>query len=167
MLGLLDQTVVKRIYPHQLISYTPERDLAFVEINQRLRKLHPEIIEEVVRSLEMQGGKIVRNVETDLLLVNGMFSVSIVIARCQTTASDAMRWLVRMDAGLTPDITIVVRMDAPNQAPLDYYVLPTLDIHGGNLRIREDNGIFLDGYRFETLDYFFGMAQTVRVGVAA
>lgn len=152
---------------YQLISYTPDRDLAFVEINRRLRRLHPEIIEEVVRSLEKQGGTVVRNAETDLLTVNGMLSVSIVIARCQTTASDAMRWLVRMDAGLTPDLTIVVRMDAPNEAPLDYYVLPTLDIHGGNLRIREDNGIFLDGYRFESLDYFFGMAQTVRAGVAA
>lgn len=57
--------------------------------------------------------------------------------------------------------------DAPNQAPLDYYVLPSLDVHGTRLRIKEDNGIFLDGYRYESLDYFFGIAQTVRAGAAA
>ena len=58
-------------------------------------------------------------------------------------------------------------MDAPNRAPLDYYLLPTLDVHLARLRIKEDNGLFLDGYRYESLDYFFGMAQTVRAGQAA
>ena len=58
-------------------------------------------------------------------------------------------------------------MDAPNQAPLDYYILPSLDIQSARLRIKEDNGIFLDGYRFESLDYFYGIAQTVRAGAAS
>jgi hypothetical protein len=58
-------------------------------------------------------------------------------------------------------------MDPPNQAALDYYVLPALDVRAGALRIKEDNGIFLDGYRFETLDYFFRMAEMVSVEVAA
>lgn len=152
---------------YQLVAYLPERDFAFIEINRRLRRLHPGIVEEVVRSLEQHGGTIVRDGRTDLLRVNGMLSVSIVIARCQTTPSDALRWMVRLDAGLAPDLTIVVRMDAPNQAPLDYYVLPSLDVRQARLRIREDNGIFLDGYRYESLEYFFGMAQMVRVGMAA
>ena len=81
--------------------------------------------------------------------------------------SDAIRWTVRFDSGLAPDLTIAVRMDSSNQAPLDYYVLPSLDIRDPRLRIKEDNGIFLDGYRYDSLDYFFGMAQTVRAGVAA
>jgi hypothetical protein len=96
-----------------------------------------------------------------------MLSVSVVIARCTVTPADAYRWSVRLDAGLVPDLTVVVRMDAPNQAPLDYYVLPALDVRAVRLRIKEDNGIFLDGYRYESLDYFFGIAQTVRAGVAA
>jgi hypothetical protein len=58
-------------------------------------------------------------------------------------------------------------MDSSNQVPVDYYILPSLDIQEARLRIKEDNGIFLDGYRYESLDYFYGMAQTIRVGVAA
>lgn len=96
-----------------------------------------------------------------------MLVISVVIARCQTTLTDAMRWTVRLEEGLQPDLTIAVRMDAPNRAPLDYYVLPSLDVTSTRLRIKEDNGIFLDGYRFDSLDYVYGMAQTVRAGVAA
>jgi hypothetical protein len=58
-------------------------------------------------------------------------------------------------------------MDAANEAALDYYVLPSLEVRGTAVRIKEDNGAYLDGYRFDTLDYFFGMAELVRVGVAA
>lgn len=152
---------------YHMVDYRPDRDFAFIEINRRLRRLHPGVVDEVIRSLEKHGGKVVRDDETDLLLLNGMLSVSIVIARCQATPADALRWRVRLDAGLAPDLTLVVRMDAPNQTPLDYYLLPSLDIHEARLRIKEDNGIFLDGYRYESLEYFFGMAQTVRVEVAA
>jgi DNA invertase Pin-like site-specific DNA recombinase len=150
-----------------LIDYDPGRDLSFIEINRRLRQLHPRIIDDAVRALEKNGGVVTRDADTDLLGVNGMLTVSIVIARCYATASGAFRWTVRLDMGLDPDLTIAVRMDTPNEAPLDYYVLPSLDVHGVRLRIREDNGIFLDGYRYESLDYFFGMAQTVRARVAA
>jgi hypothetical protein len=31
----------------------------------------------------------------------------------------------------------------------------------------EENGIYLDAYRFETLDYFLGMAQRVKIQEAA
>jgi DNA invertase Pin-like site-specific DNA recombinase len=152
---------------YQMIDYRPERDLSFIEVNQRLRKLHPEVVDEVVRSFERTGGTVERDARTDLLLINRMLTASIVIARCRTTASDLLRWTVRLDAGLEPDITIAVRMDAQNRAPLDYYVLPSLDVRGARLRIKEDNGIFLDAYRFESLDYFFGMMQAVRAGHAA
>jgi DNA invertase Pin-like site-specific DNA recombinase len=152
---------------YQLIDYLPDRDFAYVEINRRLRQLHPEIMAQIVRALEAHGGTVTRDPKSDLILVNGMHSVSIVISRCQVSQADALRWLVRLDAGLTPDLTIVVRMDTVNRAPLDYYVLPSLDVKEARLRIKEDNGLFLDGYRYESLEYFLGIAQTVRAGVAA
>ena len=152
---------------YRLIAYRPDRDLSFIEINRRLRQLHASIVDDAIHSLEQNGGAVTRDPDTDLLSVNGMLNVSIVIARCITTPADALRWTLRFDVDLFPDLTIAVRMDGPNRAPLDYYVLPTLDVHLARLRIKEDNGIFLDGYRYESLDYFFGMAQTVRTGLAA
>ncbi len=152
---------------YALIGYTPERDYAFIEINRRLRRLHPNIVDGVVQSIEALGGKVVRDPETDLMHVNGMITASIVLSRCQRTPAGAYRWMVQLDEGLAPDLTVAVRMDAANEAALDYYILPSLDVRGAAVRIREDNGAYLDGYRFDTLDYFFGMAELVRVGAAA
>ena len=36
-----------------------------------------------------------------------------------------------------------------------------------NLRVAEENGIYLDGYRFDTLDYFLGMAERIKFQEAA
>ena len=152
---------------YDLVEYTPDRDYAFLEINRRLRRLQPEVVEEVLHSLEAHGGQVAVDPMTDLVRLNGMLTVSVVLARCQSTPADALRWKVHLDASLGPDLTLVIRMDPQNQAPLDYYLLPALDLQEAQLRMKEDNGLFLDGYRFESLEYFFGMAQLVRVGVAA
>ncbi len=49
----------------------------------------------------------------------------------------------------------------------DYYLLPALDMTWGKLRMAEENGIYLDAYRFEALDYFYGMAERSRIEEAA
>jgi hypothetical protein len=75
--------------------------------------------------------------------------------------------MVRLDEGLRPDITIAIRMNASNDTPRDYYLLPAIDMTWENLRVAEDNGIYLDAYRFDSLDYFFGMAERCRIEEAA
>ena len=74
-----------------------------------------------------------------------------------------MRWHIRLEQERPPDITIAVRMDATNEGIRDYYVLPGIDMIWENLRIAEANGIYLDAYRFDTLDFFFGMAERVNL----
>ena len=101
--------------------------------------------------------------ETDLLHLNGELRVSIVLCRHISTPGGASRWVVRLDASLKPDITIAVRMDATNEGIRDYYLLPGLDMTWENLRMAEENGSYLDAYRFENLDYFGGMAERVRI----
>ena len=147
---------------YELIGYAPERDYRYIEINRQLRQLHPELIAEVVRALEGVGGS-VRRLENDLMLVNEQFTVSIVLSRCQQTKAGTRRWLIRLDEGLAPDLSIAVRMDATNKSVLDYYLLPAIDVATTVLCVREENGIYIDAYRFESLDYFYGMAQQVHV----
>jgi hypothetical protein len=80
------------------------------------------------------------------------------VVRCQTTAAGSLRWQIRFDAGLWSDITVVVRMDQPNREPLDYYLLPRIDMTAPRLRLADDNGISLDAYRFDTLEFLIGLA---------
>jgi hypothetical protein len=103
------------------------------------------------------GGTAIRDPETDLLLVNGEFSASVLIARCFSTAAGYRRWKLRLDTVLRPDITVAVRMEADNEAIRDYYLLPMLDMREAVLRLCDYNGLSLDAYRFDTLDRFRSM----------
>lgn len=95
--------------------------------------------------------------------------MSIVIARSTRTPSGALRWKIRLDASLCPDITLALRMDAANSQVLDYYILPWIDvaIANGPLRLREENGVSLDAYRCETLDPFIHLTRRASVRRAA
>jgi hypothetical protein len=54
-------------------------------------------------------------------------------------------------------------MDQPNIDPLDYYLLPRIDMSAPHLRLAENNGISLDSYRFETLEPLFAMVARVEL----
>jgi DNA invertase Pin-like site-specific DNA recombinase len=155
------------IRAYQLVGYTPDRDYQFIETNRQLRSMHPVIIQEVIERIRELGGVINRDPSTDLLTVNDEFTASIVIARCRHTCAGSYRWFIRLDTGLTPDITVAVRMDADNSAALDYYLLPRIDITFEKLLLAEDNGVSLDTYRFANLVFFFGMAKRTRVWEAS
>ena len=146
---------------YELVGFSPDRDYRYIEINRALRRMHPNLVAEVIAGIEQAGGSVKQDPATDLLTINGEFTASIVVVRCQTTASGSLRWQIRFDVGLWPDITVAVRMDGPNQNALDYYLLPRIDMTAPRLRLAEDNGISLDAYRFPTLDAFFGLATRV------
>ncbi len=152
---------------YRLVGYTPRRDYRYIEINQTLRRLHPEMVDDIVAGLTEAGAVVQRAEGSDLLDVNGEFSLSIVIVRCKETPTGALRWRLRFDTGLDPDITIAVRMDARNRQPLDFYLFPKLDVASAQIRLAEENGLSLDAYRFETLDILHELAAPVSIREAA
>lgn len=155
------------IRAYRLIGYTPERDYRYIEINRRLRAMHPNIVQDTLGQLESIGASVEHDEQSGMLLVNDEYTASIVLSRCRQTSAGSLRWLIRLDVGLAPDITIVVRMSASNDQAADYYLLPRIDVMRSSLRLEESNGVWLDTYRFDTLDYFFEMAARARIEVAA
>jgi hypothetical protein len=125
------------------------------------------VVQSVIADLTSHGAFAILDESTDAVLLNGELRVSIVLCRHQATPAGAARWMIRLDDSLRPDITIAVRMEAGNEHIRDYYLLPACDLTFEKLRIAEDNGVHLDGYRFENLDYFFEMAERARVEEAA
>ncbi|MEF3062289.1 recombinase family protein [Ralstonia solanacearum] len=148
---------------YQAVGFAPDRDYQYVEVNRFLRRLHPEIVTHTERVIADLGGSVERDPATDLLTVNQEFSVSLVLSRCQILDSGSRRWKVRFDTSLVPDITVAVRLDTPNQAPLDYYLLPRLDFGLPRISLADHNGFELECYRFDNLDYLYGMAKRSRV----
>jgi DNA invertase Pin-like site-specific DNA recombinase len=152
---------------YKLIGYDPQIDYAFVEINRRLRQQHPALVSTVIHGIEALGACAQWDTDSDLLRVNNELRVSIVLCRHIVTKGGSSRWVIRLDEALKPDITVAVRMDAANEGIRDYYLLPAIDMTWGNLRLAEENGIYLDAYRFETLDYFLKMAERAQIQEAA
>ena len=64
---------------------------------------------------------------------------------------------------LEPDITIAIRLNENNSSPLDYYLLPRLDFGSLGISLAERNGIEFESYRFDDLQYLYGMAERTRI----
>jgi DNA invertase Pin-like site-specific DNA recombinase len=148
---------------YELIGFTPDRDYRYIEINRALRRMHPQIVTDTIEGIKNAGGWVEQDSVTDLLSINSEFKASIVIVRCRTTTAGSSRWQIRFDVGLWPDITVAVRMDQQNDSPLDYYLLPRIDMTTPRLRLAENNGTALDSYRFDSLDSFFALTARVKL----
>nr|WP_277666017.1 recombinase family protein [Novosphingobium lindaniclasticum] len=147
---------------YALVGYRPRRDYRYIEINRALRRKHPEVLEAVAAGLREGGGEVRHDPATDMLWVNDEFSVSVVISRCLLTGAGSRRWQLRLDTGLLPDITVVVRMDDANCAALDYYLLPRIDVLSERVRLADHNGLVLDAYRQLDLNLLFSFSsQTI------
>jgi hypothetical protein len=149
------------------VGFTPERDFAFIEMNRKLREAHAEHCEMLVTRLREVGASVRQDRITELFIVNEEFSLSMIMARCQPTASGSMRWNLRFDTSLRPDVTIAVRLEPDNQSVRDYYMFPGTDLFTKRLRLSRENGILIDLYRFDDLKFLEGMAERTWIeGVA-
>jgi DNA invertase Pin-like site-specific DNA recombinase len=144
---------------YSLVGFEPAQDYRYLEINKRLRRLHPDIVKDIISGVEATGGMILQDLQTDVLLLNDEVRVAIVIARCCQTAAGNTRWKIRLDALLKPDLTIAVRMDEHNNSVHDYYLLPHLDMREAVLRLAEHNELSFDAYRVRSLDSFYELAK--------
>lgn len=152
---------------YALIGYATGRDYRYLETNRFLRTLHADVVAEVITAIESGSGAVARDPVSDLLTFNGEFTASLAVSRCLTLPSGTSRWKVRIDAGLRPDITVVIRMRPGNEQVQDYYLLPWIDLGEASLRMADENGLHLDAYRFDTLHGFFGLTERVGIRRAA
>ena len=152
---------------YALVGFSPDHDYRYLETNRKLRALHPSVVSLVVDGIVGVGGSVEQDPTTDILTVNSEFRASVVVVRCFQTAAGSLRWKLRLDTALRPDITVAVRMDSANGQPRDYYLLPRLDMQAAVLRLAEYNGLSLDAYRFDTLEPFHRMAARASLRRAA
>jgi DNA invertase Pin-like site-specific DNA recombinase len=152
---------------YRLIGYAPERDYRYIEINRHIRESFPGLLAEIVTGLESTGGSVVCDPVSQLLSINQEFTASIILARSFETSTGALRWRIHFDTGLIPDVTVAVRLDRSNERPLDYYILPSIDMNANRIRMAEDNALSLDAYRFDSLTFFYSMATRTSFWEAA
>jgi len=148
---------------YKLIGYTPARDYSYLELNRALRIRHEQQLTETIEKLEATGATVDRDSEADLLTINGEFTASLILARCRQTPAGAYRWLLRLEQGLNPDITVAARLAPGNESVLDYYLFPNLEDLEDRIRLAPENGINFDVYRFADLHFFVQLAARASI----
>jgi len=151
------------IRAYELIGYTPQKDYSYIEVNKLLRKRHSDIVQIVVHQIKKLGSEVNHCAENDLIIINKEFSISIVIARHKCTECGRSRWKIRFDNLLNPTITIGVRMCSDNQSILDYFLLPHYQFNSSFIQLSQENGVFLDAYRFDSLELLYGLSERAPV----
>ncbi len=145
---------------YRLVGYVPARDYRYLETNRALRLMHPGFVAGVMAGVEGVGGSVRVAGATDLVVVNEEVRLGVNVVRCQTTPAGLLRWKLRLDAGLRPDVTVAIRLQPGNEAVRDYYLLPSLDVaHLDRVGMGEDNGVHLDAFRIDDLEPLYRMLR--------
>jgi hypothetical protein len=110
---------------YTLVGWTPDRDFAYVEVNRNLRRRHADLISSILDELLALGATVSVDSQTDLLKINSEYSASPILARCRETQAGNLRWHLRFEESLNPDIIIAARLKPGNEDILDYYLKPT------------------------------------------
>jgi hypothetical protein len=148
---------------YEQVGFRSERDLDFLEVNRRLRQLHPEIMDRTQHTIAKMGADIWRDPKTDLLHLNQELVISLVLARCQVLPSGRQRWRIRSDpAHYAPDITVAVRLDHRNENELDYFLLPRMDLPEGGFQVTDQNQADFACFRFDDLSFLYGLTERQR-----
>ena len=122
------------------------------------RELLLAIVDTTIFEIKRRGGIVVQDTRTKVLTVNHEFTVRLGIIRCQEKSKDCLRWEIRFDRKTEPDIKIAVRLNGTNDAILDYYIFPKVEVRATHLRLAEDNEISIDRFRSDTLEPLYRMA---------
>jgi len=152
---------------YTLVGWTPDRDFAYVEINRNLRRRHADLISSILDELLALGATVSVDSQTDLLKVNSEYSASLILARCRETSAGNLRWHLRFDESLNPDIIIAARLKPGNEEIMDYYLMPRIDVLRERLNLKPHNGLIWDVYRFQNLNFFMELARRARIEEAA
>lgn len=145
------------------MTLTAHRDLQYIEVNKLLRQRYPEIVNQVIENIQNLGRAIHIDEETGLLIINEEFTASLVLSRCQQIKAGNNRWVIRLDTGLSPDISIIVRMCLLGKEIIDYYLLPSSYLNTPKFRLIENQVNILDSFRFNSLDQFYVMAKRLKL----
>jgi len=146
---------------YELIGWNGRRDCSYIEFNQLMRRKHKSFVDSIAAALRVTGADVETDKEPGLLMLDRQLKVSVVLSSCRETKAGSQRWHIRFDAGLDPDITIVARLDAGNESVRDYYLFPRMDQLRSRLSLAMNNGVCLDLFRFENLDFFYKLSRRV------
>jgi DNA invertase Pin-like site-specific DNA recombinase len=148
---------------YSLLGFKPRARYSHTGLNRRLFAATADLAGLLTRQITEAGATARWEKRGRMLHLNDELRVCIFFIRSYFTSIGSRRWVVRLRPDLKPDLTILVRMDAKNEAVFDYYLLPSLDTVWNISQLSENNGLYLDAYRFASLEFFVGLAARAQL----
>ena len=124
---------------YELVGYAPKKDYSFVGINRRLVAERAPVVRKIIAGVQAVGGIIESVPDSSALLINGEFTIHVMIMRCRFSAIGLPLWKLRLNTERPADITIAARMDRENFQILDYYLVPFEQAPRQHMTFREKN----------------------------
>ena len=151
---------------YERIGFVTKRSTESIAANRHIRKLYPIYIQNTQEALSQSGAHVRFDKEHDLLFINEEMAINIVLAKCNTSASGNLSWRIGFGNKLyTPDLTLAIRLTPENEAALDYYLLPQLDLQNQEVRLHNKNYQAFECFRFDDLSYLNHLAGRIPITV--
>jgi DNA invertase Pin-like site-specific DNA recombinase len=151
---------------YRLIGFDPRIDYSHLEIDRRLLCLTRELVANLISRLGEVGASVGWRRRSRLMVVNQEVRVRVALIRHSPTDFGASRWVIRCGSRSNSDLILAARMDRKNEKILDYYLFPSLDPAWRKMRLAEHNGVYLDSFRFQTLDALLGLTLRTKLSHA-
>jgi DNA invertase Pin-like site-specific DNA recombinase len=150
---------------YKLIGFQTRRPYRL--LHERFARIRREMIRAVIRKVQSFGGTANWVGRTRQLVINGEIRVRVYLISCDQSPAGTPYWRIHHKVQAQSDLTLAVRMDRDNQQIKDFYLLPHLEGRWEELQLMERNGIYVDAFRFQTLDFLAGLAARTKLRTAA
>ena len=152
---------------YERIGYIPDRNFSFWDVNRGLNARRTEYLSLISSQLQANGARVVADLQTGTLRINGDFKVRLILARCCRSKDGLVRWPIQQQSSSGCDLTIAARMNEDNTCILDYYLFPQREHLRDKVLLAPENSIVLDVYRFENLNEIYRVFRRKQVGGSA
>lgn len=140
---------------YALAGYQPEPHQRRSEATARFRERVTGMAGEIAVTIESLGGVATLEPESGTLRLGDGCRIAIGSARAVTDGAKRVRWKIHANRRAKAELTLILRMNASNDAVASCYLLPTNDLAQARGKIlRITNPVFAQACRYESLDAF-------------
>jgi len=137
---------------YDLAGYKPSRNFVYSRNRDFFHQISEAVLTDIVSAIEEADCPVERLNKPRSIMINEEITLSVTTLHCPKKQSGDFCWKLRFARNTRPDITVAIRMAPCNRQILDYYILPFADPGWNGAKVyRNNNGFWLDQYRFDSL----------------
>lgn len=143
----------------RLAGLKPFRDYGFLGVVTATRAVRSTFVADVVDGFRALDASVDVRTPGNVLLINNRVSVAVLVATWSATRDGHDHWTVRTLRWTQADITLIIRLDADAEGPLDYFVVPKAAAVGDLVNLNRRRVAELDAYRCDNLAALYAEAS--------